>query len=130
MGLYDSINTSMKCPHCDRLATMEAQTKDIGCQMWQYQSLPDSWFDKKYSEKKFRTGLGVFPLTPFDKSHTVWKDQAEKREALAHISDDFSHVNSVEVIVHCPFCREFFWGDILLRDKMFIGEVINVRLEE
>lgn len=84
MGCYDTLSLYGKCPACKREHYLDIQTKDLMCSMYDYVALPEDWFNDKLGQK-FRKKMPVFPRYPLDKSSTVWKNQAERTEAMATI---------------------------------------------
>lgn len=100
MGLFDDINANSKCPYCGELGWTEIQTKDLGVHMYCYTALPKGWFTSKF-ERKFRLKMHVYPATPYDKQHNVWKNQAEKIEAMAKVPKEFSKLKFINVTCDC-----------------------------
>lgn len=111
MGCFDTISVFMRCPYCKKYVTLDAQTKDMDSCMWNFEALDKDWFGKKakkqWDGRSFRKDLPVFPRTPYDKSHSAWKDQKERIEALARVDNSWGkQLRFVSVIVDCrsPEC--------------------------
>lgn len=111
IGLFDTIEVYMKCPYCERPAILEAQTKDLDKSLHHYRTLRDDWFKDKIFGKPFRKKLPVFRKFPMDKSATVWKNQAERREAAASIPDTYKKLKYVNVIASCHSTKCKAWAD-------------------
>lgn len=110
MGLYDTIYVFMKCPYCGYYQSFDAQTKDLGKHMFCYHVLSLGWGSETFG-KKFRKKLPVFPRFPRDKSHKLWKNQAEGAEASATIPKEFKKLKYVGVIVGCHSIECQFYAD-------------------
>lgn len=126
MGMFDDISVYMQCPFCENYASLNVQTKDLDCVMFNYRPLPDDWFTSKLG-RKFRKGLPVFSKFPLDKEADVWKDQAERQEAQATISPEFAdQLKYVTVVADCPKCSKFFDGKIRIQGGKLMGEIYDV----
>ena len=133
MGLFDTVEVFQRCPHCKDLSAFTCQTNDLGRGMYCYRALDKDWFSKKgssFSGRAFRQRLRVYPRFPLDKTHKVWKNQAELREAGATVTlrTNASHIN---VIAECIRCERSFEGklDILHRKgrRYLVGPVYDLR---
>jgi len=112
MGMYDIIIVAQRCPYCGIFRVFDAQTKDLDNHLWNFKALDEDWFDKKKKifNRKFRQSLPVFPQFPFDKSHKVWKNQAEFIEARARIPKEFKKLKWVDVITDCNSEKCMIWA--------------------
>jgi hypothetical protein len=144
MGMYDTINVYMQCPYCKKHQTFDAQTKELGTSMFTYHALPKEWYINEFGQR-FSRLLPVFPQFPLDKSASVWKSQAEKRESQATIPEEFNKKKYVKVIADChsPLCQAWaeardrrfqghesgfgrmFEGKIAIRKGLLIGEIYD-----
>ena len=119
MGLYDTIHVFQRCPYCKRYQAFDAQTKDLGRMMFYYSALSDTWFKKNQFGKDLREKLSASQSFPFDKSHKVWKSQAERVEARAKVTDEFKKSKFINVIVDCHSQDCQVWAD--KRDIIYQG---------
>lgn len=155
MGMYDTINLCMHCPYCEKYTNFDAQTKDLGSSMWEFTPLREEWFNPKEkgflgNERKFRTELPVCKIFPFDKSNTIWKNQAEKIEACAKVENEYNNLKYVNVIADCHSreCQYFadkvsirkqgiksgfgrsFTGKIKIENGCLIGKIYDIDLSD
>ena len=125
MVVFDDITVYMGCPFCGEFVGFATQTKDLGCGMFHYYSLPDNWFISEMG-RKFRTGLSVFPSFPLDKGASVWESQAEKTEAQATIDAEIaSQLKYVNITTDCPKCCKYFDGKIHIQGDKLMGEIYD-----
>ena len=125
MGMFDTVMVSMYCPLCGEFERFDAQTKDLDSLMFTYHALSKDW-DESKSEKKFREGLPVFKKFPLDREAEVWKDQAERIEAEATISEEYQDkLNFVNVITDCSHCKKYFEGKVVIKDGKLFGEIYD-----
>ena len=128
MGMFDDIEVSVSCPKCGKWATCDAQTKDLDSRLSTYRPLSEDWETGSEFGRKFREGLPVYPRFPFDRSHTVWANQAEKIEAQATIPEEFwGKLNFVSVVAICSKCSAFFDGKIKVKNDKLIGGIYDVK---
>ena len=127
MGLYDTITVVTYCPVCGKLHAIEFQTKDLGRRMYHYEPLPEDWF---IIERGFRKNLPVFPRTVYDKSHIVWKNQAEKVEAMAKIpqEEELKRLKHVNVIGECS--GKWIHAKIPIENGFLINKLKNIELKD
>ena len=150
MGMFDTINVFMKCPYCKLHQMFDAQTKDLDKMLHEYAPLRTDWNKSKLFGKKFRKGMPVFPSNPNDKSCIVWKDQAERTEAMAKVPDKFKKLKYVEVYADCSSMKcQFdadrrdilmqgtpsgsgrgFEGKIAIRKGFLIGEIYDIEKDD
>lgn len=124
MGMFDSIYVYMACPYCHRYQRLEAQTKDLESVAFNYRALPADWSEVR---KKFFEGSPCAPDFPLDREQTVWKDQAERIEATATISEEYQgKLNYVNVIISCSSCGKHFNGKIAIKDNKLVGEIYDI----
>lgn len=151
MGLFDEIKIFQCCPYCKRYQYFNAQTKDLDDAMWDFEALPDDWFNKIKKKTLFgidRNKMPVFKVTPYDKSAKVWKSQGEKMEAMARVPDEFKNLKYVEVTADChsKICQEWadkrdiirqgipsgfgrmFEGKIKIKKGYLIGDIYDIEL--
>jgi len=145
VGLYDQIMVCMRCPKCGHYETFDAQTKDLGCRMYNYHAIDESFYQRERSQilgKKFRNRIPVFKKFPKDKSAKVWKNQTELIKAEATVPKEFSKLKYVSVIADChsESCQLFadlmmgyhsgfgrsFEGKIKIRNGELIGEIYDI----
>ncbi len=129
MGMYDDISIFQVCPVCGELHDLGCQTKDLDCNLWHFRALAEDWFTSE-GGRKLREGLPIFPQFPLDKSHTLWKDQAEKTEAEATIPEPFAgKLNYVSVIGSCASRNKYFTGKIAIKDGMLVKPVYDIEID-
>ena len=66
----------------------------------------------------------VFQKYPNDKEASVWKNQAERREAMATVPPEFKSRKSINVIAECANCKFWFDGKIKIKKGMLISPVL------
>ncbi len=144
MGMFDSIYVYMQCPLCKQNVNFEAQTKDLSNHMFTYKALSVYVDDKGKSknakkfadiERKMRKKLPVFPSTPYDKEHKVWKNQWERMITMAKVPKKYADLKYVKIVTHCesPKCVSiiqeekghsewfdfpYFTGRIMIKDGL------------
>jgi len=131
MGMFDEVSVYQSCPKCEQWVRLNLQTKDLACQMDNYTPLPNDWFTNQEEsiggQKKFRERMLVFPKFPKDKEHTVWKSQAERREAAATLEEPYANqLKFVNFYGSCPNCNSRLDGKIKVEDGMLIGHLFDV----
>lgn len=149
MGMFDSIYVYMICPYCKEFQNFECQTKDLTNSCYDYNALHEEWFTHPM-ERKFRVKLPVFPQFPFDREYTVWKNQAERTEAMAKVPKEFKKLKFVTVIADCNSTKchkwakerdvreqgffsgfgRMFHGKIRIKNEMIIGKVYDIILSD
>ena len=129
MGLYDVVTIATVCPVCKMFHAIEFQTKDLGRKMYHYRALSEDWFSNN-EERKLRQRLPVFPQTPYDKSHKVWKNQAEKIEAMAKIpsEEEFGKLKYINVIGYCN--NKWIRAKLPIRKGFIVGELMDVKTKK
>lgn len=146
MGMYDSVYVAQRCPYCGTFQTFEAQTKDLDSLLWRFEALSENWFrEPSKSWRKMRQKLPVFPSFPKDKSHKVWKSQAEEIEASAAVSDRHKKLKYVDVVATCSSdkCRKFaakrgimqgscrlFEGKVKIRNGFLVEPIYDIVLPD
>ena len=155
MGMFDTIKVFQRCPYCKKYQYFDAQTKNLDNAMWDWESLPNDWFNKIKKKTLFeidrlQKNLPVFKKTPYDKSAKVWKSQGEKMEAMARVPDEFKELKCIEVTTDChsKICQEFadkrdiiqqgspsgfgrmFDGKIKIKNGYLIGDIYNIELTD
>lgn len=122
MGMYDSVEIYQPCPGCGTWQMFDWQTKDLDSQFYTYRPLPEDWLTATLGGKIFRMGLGVFPKFPMDKEHTVWKDQAERREAQATLLPPYDkQLRFVKVHGICEKCKKYWELKVEVKDGKLWG---------
>lgn len=116
MGMFDSVIIYMSCPKCKKMKSLDFQTKDLACAMHTYYPLDKDWDTSPLFGKECRKRLPECPKFPFDKEHTVWKNQAERIEAAAMLESPFDKQLNVRVYASCRNCEEWIEGTIAVVD--------------
>jgi len=99
--------------------------------LYHYRPLAEDWFhpDSSILGKSFRDGLPIFPEFPFDKSVDVWKDQAERMEAMAMPSKEFGDkLKYVFVYGSCSNCGIWVEGKIKLENGYLIEPLCDIKI--
>jgi hypothetical protein len=94
----------MKCPYCGKYDSFDAQTKDLGRNMFRYRA-----YDK--DQLLDRTTLPVFKAFPLDRSDKDWKSQDELMRAEATIPLEYSDCKYITVIASCNSVDCQFYSD-------------------
>ena len=123
MGMYDTIEAMRLCPWCEDVYLFDCKTKDLGRYMYTYRALPVCWFNGEL-DRDFKIKFKVFQRYPYDKEPKVWKNQAERREAMAKVMKEFTDLEFVNVIAECNHCSSLFDGRIKIEDGMLISPVL------
>ena len=129
--MFDYVNAGGTCPKCGKLRIFECQTKDLdpgGGQVYHFRSLPEHWLEPDtLFGRAFRRATSVFPEFPYDKSPSVWNDQAERIEAAATIPEElWDKLNFIEVVFVCS-CGAAFRGKLAVKGKFLWGPLYDVR---
>ena len=129
--MFDSVSAWGTCPRCGEPEDFECQTKDLkGGNLYHFRPLPENWIDDNFKfGRAFRSGLPVFPKFPYDKSASVWTDQAERMEAAATIPKEFwDKLNFVSIVCTCP-CGASLEGKLAVKGKFLWGPLYDLREE-
>ena len=130
MEMYDRIGVFQPCPFCGELQRFVAETKDLDCLMYTYESLPKNWYSDEWG-RKFRAEISVFKKFPKDKAADVWKNQAEWIEAAATIPDEcIGKLNYVDVSARCVKCGKRFTGKIQIKDGKLFGQIVAEEVKD
>lgn len=124
MGMFDSVWVRATCPACGKEGFVEAQTKNLDCDLASYEALSLDWETNEHLGKPFRSGLPVFPAFPLDKSAAVWANQAEKMEAQATPPKEKGEQLRY-IVVHeiCKQCGAFWEGKVMIVDGLLRSPV-------
>ena len=86
MGLYDNISVFMECPYCGHMGMINAQTKDLGQNMFHYK--------------------------PIDMhKYVLWKSQRERALPMAKVPKEFEKKKYITVVGNCNSAKCQFDGD-------------------
>lgn len=118
MRMFDTVWVEATCPHCGVKDEFDAQTKDLSKSLYNYTPIPKDWYTNPFN-RKFRVTLPCFHSVPYDKEFMVWANQAERREAQAHVPKSFAKLKFIELHLDCisPKCKAY----AVRRDKKMQG---------
>lgn len=142
MGLFDIVYVFMRCPYCNNLSSLEAQTHDLAetgrGSLNEYKTVPEIWVTGKKPENKKE-----------EKDESL-KDlyDVENELSKAKVREGVKHKDFIEVTVSCesPICQlwanerdrrtqgvasgfgRLFEGKIKITDGYLVGKVYDINL--
>lgn len=71
MGMYDSIRIDVKCPYCEEVSEVDAQTKDFDCELKVYK-VGDFLGDERLDSIICSTGCRSKSCLDYEKRYVSW----------------------------------------------------------